>query len=112
MGTLTEKAVQNHKNWYSCSASVLCAFAAEAGLGEQAARKLASPMASGWMGKCGAVLAAESVLREKYGAGAEEKIEALEREFVSRHGSAQCRDLMGSCRRCVTDAAAILETLI
>ena len=32
MGKLTEAAVSNHKNWYSCSGSVLCAFAKEADL--------------------------------------------------------------------------------
>ena len=113
MGKLSEAAVSNHKNWYSCSASVLCAFAGEAGLTEREAQKLAAPMGSGRMGKCGALLAAERILEEKYGRNeAKIRIEELEREFAGRRGSVHCRDLMGSCRRCVTDAAEILEEIL
>ena len=51
-----EKAIDNHKNFYSCSAALLCAFADEIGLSEQEARTAAAPFAGGRMGKCGAVL--------------------------------------------------------
>lgn len=113
MGRRTEAAVNNHKNWYSCSGAVLCAFADEAGLTEREAQKLAAPMGSGRMGKCGAVLAAERVLEEEYGREAAKPCCAeLEKAFIEKHGSVRCRDLMGSCRRCVTDAAAILEGLL
>lgn len=113
MGRLADKAVSNHKSWYSCSASVLCAFAGEAGFTEAEAKKLASPMAGGRMGRCGAVMAAERVLSEKYGeVRAQALIGRLDREFIGKNGSVMCADLRGSCRRCVTDAAAILEGIL
>lgn len=108
-----DQAVDNHKHWYSCSASVLCAFADAVSLTEKEAQKKAAPMASGRMDKCGAVLAAECVLEENYGkADAAAQIEAFERAFIARNRSVQCRDLMGSCRRCVANAAEILENMI
>ena len=108
-----EAAVNNHKHWYSCSGSMLCAFADAAGLSEKEAQKKAAPMASGRMGKCGAVLAAECVLEEKYGgAGAEQLIQDFEKAFTAKNRSVQCQDLMGSCRRCVTNAAEILEGML
>ena len=64
MGSLAEKAVENHKNFYSCSAAVLCAYAEKAGLTSEEARNVAAPFAGGKMGKCGAVMAAEYVLQQ------------------------------------------------
>ena len=58
MAEKSEKAVKNHKSFYSCSASVLCAFAEDAGMTEQEAKTAASPFAGGRMGKGGAVMAA------------------------------------------------------
>ena len=113
MGKLSMTAIENHKNWYSCSASVLCAFADEAGITERVAQKLAAPMGSGRMGKCGALLAAERILEEKYGkAESKTRIEELEKDFAGRRGSVQCRDLMGKCRQCVREAAEILERVL
>ena len=40
MAEKANKAVENHKSFYSCSAAVLCAFADEAGLDEQEAKLL------------------------------------------------------------------------
>ncbi len=108
-----EKAAENHKSGMPCSVAVLNAFCEEAGLTEDAARQIARPFAGGRMGKCGAVLAAEYVLTQKYGDAAQEKIDALEAAFMAKHGSVQCRELrMQSfhvCRECVRDAAALLE---
>ena len=117
MGQLTEKAVGNHKSFYSCSAAVLCAFAGQAGLTEQSAKKEAAPFAGGKMEKCGAVMSAEYVLKQKCGEESDEKIKAFEEQFVDAgKGSVMCRDLRGkgskSCRACVTDAAKILEDMI
>ena len=106
---------------YSCSAAVLSAFAEDAGLSEEAAKQAAKPMAGGRMVKCGAVLAAEKVLAEKYGEQAAcEKIEELERRFIEKNSTVICRELKGfgtgkvlrSCRGCVTDAAEILENML
>lgn len=118
--TLSEKAVENHKGFYSCSASVLCAFADEAGLSQQEAKSTAAPFAGGKMGKCGAVLAAEYVLSKKYPESAEEKIQQFENEFTEMNKTLLCRELKGglfgkpirSCRGCVTDASEILENML
>ena len=113
MATRTEQAVNNHKSFYTCSASVLAAFAAKAGLTEEEAKKEAAPYAGGKMGKCGAVLSAEYVLRKLYGDEADAKIEEYEAKFkAADKGSVMCSDLRGNCRACVTDAARILEEMI
>ena len=119
MPVKSEKAVENHKNFYSCSAAVLCAFADEIGLSQEEAKKIAMPFAGGRMGKCGAVLAAEYVLKNKYPECAEEKAEQFDKEFTDMNKSLMCRELKGiltgtplrSCRGCVTDSAEILEKM-
>lgn len=114
MSSMAEKAVENHKKFYSCSASVLCAFANEAGLTEQEAKLAAAPFAGGRMGKCGAVLAAEYVLAKRFGKGSPQLSE-FENSFTQRNSSVICRELRGglrSCRGCVTDAAEILEDML
>lgn len=114
MAERTEKAIKNHKSFYSCSASVLCAFADEAGIDEKEAKTAAAPFAGGRMGKCGAVMAAEYVLACKYGKDSD-KINEFEAEFTSRNRSVMCSELRGglrSCRGCVTDAAEILENML
>ena len=113
MGVKTDKAVNNHKSFYSCSAAVLCAFADEIGLSQGEAKSIAMPFAGGKAGKCGAVLSAEYVLREKFGADADAKIAEYEEKFMAADkGSVMCADLRGNCRACVTDAARILEEMI
>ena len=115
------KAVEYHKSGFSCSAAVLNAFRDEISISEIQAMSAAKPMAGGRMIKCGAVLAAEYVLRNKYdGDTAERKISEFEQEFTERNKSVVCRELKGidtgkilrSCRGCVSDSAGILEKLI
>ena len=113
----TEKAVTNHKSFYTCSASVLAAFADKIGISESEAKAIASPFAGGRMGKCGAVLSAEYVLEQLYKENASEKIEEFEEKFkAADKGSVMCSDLRGkvegSCRACVRDAAKILEEMV
>lgn len=115
-----EKAINNHKSFYSCSASVMCAFAEDAGLTEQEAKTAAMPFAGGKMGKCGAVLGAEYILKKKYGEKADSMIAELERRFTGMNMTLMCKELKGgltgkpirSCRGCVTDAAELLEKII
>lgn len=119
MAEKANNAIQNHKNFYSCSAAVLCAFADEIGLGEQEAKAVAAPFAGGKMGKCGAVLAAEYILSQKYPVKAQQLISDFESEFTGMNQTVMCRELKGaltgkplrSCRGCVTDAAKILEKM-
>ena len=113
MGKLANQAVCYHKNYYSCSAAVLCAFHEVSGLSETEAQRKAAPFASGRAGKCGAVMAAEYVLKQVYGSNADIQIAEFEKKFISKgKDSVMCRDLMGSCRSCVTDAAQILEEML
>ena len=103
----------------SCSAAVLHAFREDAGLSENDASAAAAPMAGGKMGKCGAVLAAESVLARKFGRN-DPRIAELDARFKQMNQSLLCKELRGdltkkrlrSCRGCVTDAAEILEELL
>ena len=118
--TRAENAVANHKNFYPCSAAVMCAFADIAGISEENARKAAMPFAGGKMGKCGAVLAAEYIIERAFPGRADELKERLENEFLQMNSSVQCAELKGrmtgkplrSCRGCVTDAAELLERML
>ena len=112
----SEQAIENHKQFMSCSAAVLSSFCEDAGMTPEEAMAAARPMAGGRMGKCGAVLAAETVLARKYGAQ-DSRIGELNRRFIEKHRSVICRELKSGavkspCRSCVTDAAEILESLL
>ena len=113
MGVRTENAVNNHKSFHTCSGSVLEAFADVIGISENEARTISGPFAGGRMGKCGAVLSAEYVLRNLCPDEADEKIAEYEERFkAADKGSVMCSDLRGNCRACVTDAAKILEEMV
>ena len=116
----TEKAISNHRNFSTCSASVLCAFADLAGITEEQARIISKPFAGRKMGKCGAVLAAEYVIDQIFGDSSEAVKEQFEAEFKKKNTTLMCRELKGSltgkvirsCRGCVTDAAELLSDII
>ncbi|MCR5702574.1 MAG: C-GCAxxG-C-C family protein [Lachnospiraceae bacterium] len=117
MGVLVDKAINNHKNFYSCSGAVLCAFADKIGIDVEQAKKIAVPYAGGKMGKCGAVMSAEYILKELYPGNVDEKINEFEKAFIAADkGSLMCTDLRGktpgSCRACVSDSAKILEEMV
>ena len=120
MSERIEKAVNNHKNFYPCSAAVMCAFCDDAGMPETQARSEAMPFAGGRMGKCGAVLAAEYIIDKKYGEKAPALKQQFEERFSEKNISLMCAELKGrltgkplrSCRGCVTDAAEILDDIL
>lgn len=120
MSGRTEKAINYHKSFCSCSESVLCAFCDTAGISEKDAKKAAVPFAGGKMGKCGAVLAAEYIIDKKYGEEAEKIKSLFEEQFIQMNRSVNCAELKGrltgkplrSCRGCVSDAADLLEKII
>jgi len=120
MSEKVEKAINNHKSFYPCSAAVLCAFAGDAGISEPEAKKAAAPMAGGRMGKCGAVLAAEYVLDRKFGDASEPLKEEFEQRFTEMNRTLICKELKGAltgkvirdCRGCVTDAAELLDDIL
>lgn len=120
MSDKVEKAINNHKSFYPCSAAVMCAFCDDAGISEQEARTAAMPFAGGKMGKCGAVLAAEYIIDRKFGDKAPEKKAEFEENFRRMNQSLMCAELKGrftgkplrSCRGCVTDAAELLDKML
>jgi C_GCAxxG_C_C family probable redox protein len=92
---------------FSCSQSVLAAFAPELGLDADAALRVSAAFGGG-MGRlghtCGAVTGALMVLGLRYGAtvadpAAKELTYAKARDFVAkfeaRHGATDCADLLG-----------------
>ena len=121
MNKKSDLAIENHKSGQSCSSAVLNAFIDDAGLTVDEAWEAAMRYAGGKMGKCGAVLAAEHVLKKKFGdEAASKKISELEMRFMQMNSSIMCRELKGigtgkvlrTCRGCVTDAAVMLEDLL
>ena len=103
-----DAAVSEFSKGFSCSQSVLAAYATEYGLGPDIALKVSAGFGGGMgrMGQtCGAVTAAYMVIGLKHGAtsrsdqDAKQKTYRVLREFTkqfkARHGSAVCRDLLG-----------------
>ncbi|SDA58758.1 Putative redox-active protein (C_GCAxxG_C_C) [Butyrivibrio sp. INlla18] len=99
-----------------CAAAVLTTYADEAGISKVKAMAMGPAMSGGRMVKCGAVLAAEEVLKKQ----APDKIPELERRFGEKNGSLLCAELKGrtggpvlqSCPGCIEDASVILEELL
>ena len=100
-------AVSRFSEGFSCSQSVLAAFAPGLGLDVDAALRVSAAFGGG-MGRlghtCGAVTGALMALGLKYGATvadpvAKERAYALTREFIAkfeaRHGATDCADLLG-----------------
>lgn len=113
MGKYVDQAVNYHKNWDSCSSSVMKAYKDVLGVSERDAQRVAGPMAGGNMGTCGAVLAAKYVLQQL---GRHADAEKLEKDFIAKNGASSCREIRGkrlrSCRGCVIDAATLLEGML
>lgn len=93
-----------HNTGRSCATSVYEAFR---DINKNTSRA-PSPRAEG--GKCGAVLAAEKVLKET-GTG---RIEEFDSQFLKKFGSLKCHELLGgrySCHELVGIAARITDEL-
>jgi C_GCAxxG_C_C family probable redox protein len=140
-----EKAVQDFKQGCSCSQAIFSAYADAADLDRETALRVASGFGGGMarLGRtCGAVSGGIMVLGLKHGAGIAGNEEAKLRlyetvrrfvaEFEARHGSSDCRTLLGvdigtpegmsrareqklfetRCADFVRDAAEILERIV
>ena len=84
-----------HMTGTSCSYAVYTAFS-DVNTGDG---RVPAPKSEG--GKCGAVLAAEKVLREMNSGGqAQEKVNQFDRAFLEMFGSLKCADLKRMGRRC------------
>ncbi|MBU2610673.1 MAG: C-GCAxxG-C-C family protein [Chloroflexi bacterium] len=138
----TQIALNRFSQGFSCSQSVFSAFAAQFGIAEDLALKIASPFGGGFARQgevCGAVTGALMVIALKHGTVTPEKKEEIykiSQEFIHRfeekHGSIVCRELVGydiriseefqkarekkvfdkNCPGLVKDAAEIVKLLI
>ncbi len=101
-------ALARFREGFSCSQSVLSAFAADLGLDPEAALRVAAAFGGGMGrtgGACGAATGGLMALGLKYGAtrgddkATKEHMYALTREFLARfqarQGATACRDLLG-----------------
>ena len=98
-------ARQKHRSGYSCASSVYLSFSdVNQNMGTPPV-----PRAEG--GKCGAVLAAEKVLRDT----GHDFTAQFESEFLKHFCSLKCNELTESgrsCNDCVGIAASIIDSLI
>ncbi len=111
------KAVEFMQGPLSCSQSVLCAFADDAGISFDDAKKIGAPYSGGRKIKCGTVCAAEIVLQKKFIEDKAEKLIAeFEKKFFSKVGALNCREIRSKnlrpCIGCVEDSATILEQML
>ena len=141
MGDKIEKVIERF-GAFDCSQAILAAWCEDYGLDVETALKLSCGLAVGMarLGHtCGAVSGAYLVIGLKHGkcqpddSGAKEKtfalIQEFDRLFVERHGSTNCRELMGvdmrygdmeivreqvqkKCPVLVRDAAETLEAIL
>ena len=98
-------ARKSHRSGRSCAVSVYDAFRDV----NPSASSAPAPRSEG--GKCGAVLAAEKILRET-GTG---KVEEFERRFRELYGSVKCADLLRArygCNEMVGAASRIADELL
>lgn len=100
------RARELHRKGNNCSTSLHSAFSEDTELSKE------FPDPRSIEGKCGALLTAEKILKEK---GYEEKIENFEKEFIRRFGYTKCIELMNHERRCndyVGDSARMLDEIL
>ncbi len=104
----SKQAAEYMRGGLNCAQSVVKAYAAELGTGEDLAVKMASSFGGGIARNgyvCGAVSGAAFILGARYGftdpaePGAREKtyakVNALIERFQKENGAVQCRDLLG-----------------
>jgi len=110
MKTKSDAAAERFVSGYNCAQSVLWAFSGELRLDPETALKIATGLGAG-MGRrqetCGAVTGGIMALGLKYGRGegqdrtaTEEtyaKTRDLMRRFEAKHGTSNCRQLLGGC---------------
>ena len=106
MNTYEEKARSNHRSFMNCSSSVYSAF------NSVNSKHSTPPAPRSEGGKCGAVLAAELIIREM-GTGS---VAVFEKEFENLYGSLRCAELRGAatgqCNDFVGAAARIASQMV
>lgn len=105
--TKTEQAAARFAEGYACSQAVFSVFAEELGLDRDTALRLAAGFGGGMGGMggtCGAVTGAYLALGLRHGSAAPDReakaalyarIRRFAEQFQARHGSVECRDLLG-----------------
>ena len=143
--TRADEAAEIFRSGYSCSQAVCLAFADDFGIDRPAALKLSCALGGGMAhtgNTCGAVSGPLMVIGMKYGRAALDDLASKERsyelaqkfirEFMRRHHSVNCTELIGhnlsdpkelatareknvfrtTCTKFVSDAGEILETML
>ena len=142
MKSKVEKVMECFNDGFDCSQAILSTYCEELGMDRETALKISCGLAVGMArlgSTCGAVSGAYLVLSLKYGkfqkgdSEAKEKtfqlIQDFDRQFVLKHGSTNCRELVGVdmrygdktlarervlaiCPGLVKSAAEILESIL
>ncbi|WP_195989826.1 C-GCAxxG-C-C family protein [Clostridium sp. D53t1_180928_C8] len=131
MGKRKNKAIELHKNRYTCSQAVACAFCDLVDVDEATMKDLVRRYSGGAYKVCGAVMGAYVIANylngninlENPAEPVKDDIELLneiEKKFKDKNTSVLCKELKGittgtmlrSCRGCVEDAAEILEEIV
>jgi C_GCAxxG_C_C family probable redox protein len=115
----TQTAHDHFAQGFNCSQSVFAAYAAQLGIDDEAALKLASPFGGGVAHQgnvCGAVTGALMVLGLARGSATVDKkdetyrmAEEFIKRFQERHGTILCRELIGYDLRIPTESQAARE---
>ena len=125
------KAIELHKNRYTCSQAVACAFCDLVNVDEVTMKDMVRRYSGGAYKVCGAIMGAYVIINYLNGdvnldnpaEPIKENIELLyelEKRFKDKNTSVLCKELKGinsgtilrSCRGCVEDAAEILEEIV
>ncbi|MBQ5696396.1 MAG: C_GCAxxG_C_C family protein [Clostridium sp.] len=125
------KAIELHKNRYTCSQAVACAFCDLVNVDEVTMKDMVRRYSGGAYNVCGAIMGAYVIINYLNGdvnldnpaEPIKENIELLyelEKRFKDKNTSVLCKELKGinsgtilrSCRGCVEDAAEILEEIV
>ena len=131
LGLRKEKAIELHKNRYTCSQAVACAFCDLVDVDELTMKDMVRRYSGGAYKVCGAVMGAYVIVNYLNGNINPDNpaepikedlslLKEIEKKFKEKNSSVICRELKGleaakvlpSSRRCVEVAAEILEELI
>ena len=97
-------ARNNHRSGVKCAASVYNAFAND----NKNATKPPAPRSEG--GKCGAVLAAEQIIREM--GGSQDNVDEFDKKFSERFGSLKCSELRGMLKNKCNDYVGVAAYMV
>lgn len=110
MKTRSERATEKFLSGYNCAQSVLWTFAEDSHLDLDTALRVACGFGAGMARRqetCGAVTGGIMVLGLRHGRGEAQdrsatettyaKTQELMRRFEAKHGTCNCRDLLGGC---------------